>query len=113
MPYRYEREKWVLEFLGPSQSGKSGWGREEIRWRKWYKHAFVFQTAFDTLKQNQGKFAHMNERCPTCRHTLKNHEDLGWSCDCVCPRHEDRRLYGAEWRMRNPSTGDIIMGWVL
>lgn len=26
------------------------------------------------------------ERCAACRHTLKDHEDLGWSCDCaICP----------------------------
>jgi hypothetical protein len=27
-------------------------------------------------------------RCAKCGHTLENHEDMGWTCDCACPWKE-------------------------
>lgn len=23
--------------------------------------------------------------CPKCKHTLKEHEEMGWTCECSCP----------------------------
>ena len=27
----------------------------------------------------------MEDRCQDCKHTLVEHEEMGWTCDCVCP----------------------------
>src|SRR5438270_159344 len=26
-----------------------------------------------------------DERCPKCKHTLEDHDNMGWTCDCQCP----------------------------
>lgn len=27
----------------------------------------------------------MGDRCQDCKHTIIEHEEMGWTCDCVCP----------------------------
>ena len=55
-------------------------------------------------------------RCFACRHTLEDHERLGWSCDCQCPTHAVTipydRARGCGFLTRNPSrrAAAIILG---